>query len=187
MLFLRNLDKMTKELLSLKWQMEPLHKSHTRDRFDCGIEPLNIFIKTQARKQQEKFVGRTFVAVPMDTNEKTVLGFYTLSAGSIQFESLPMDLKIPRYPVPVARLGRLAVDLSMKGRGLGSYLLWHALSKCARIASEQMGLVAVVVDAKNNEAKTFYEKFGFVSLQEHTHTLCLSIESISSSGGKYLV
>lgn len=168
---------MKKQLPSAKWQIEPLTKSHIRDHFDCGIEPLNVFLKTQARKQQEKYVGRTFVATSVDDSKK-VLGFYTLSAGSIQFESLPLDLKIPKYPVPVARLGRLAVDLSMKGQGLGGYLLWHALAKSALVASEQMGLVAVVVDAKNDEAKIFYEKFGFVSLQGHTHTLCITIETI---------
>ncbi len=121
--------------------------------------------------------------VILPNEPKKVIGFYTLSAGSIQFENLPTDLqkKLARYPIPIAKLGRLAVDLSMTGKGLGSYLLWHALAKSAQIAIDQMGIVAVVVDAKNDEAKLFYEKYGFKSLQRHTHTLCITMETIRDS------
>ena len=102
-----------KNQASSQWQIESLGKSHNRSLFDCGIDLLNLFLKTQARQQQEKHIDRTFVATAMGDDSKKVLGFYTLSAGSVQFENLPIEMqsKLPKYPIPVARLGRLAVDL----------------------------------------------------------------------------
>ena len=89
------------------WVIEPLGRGHDRTSFHCDEPALNDFLRRLARQQQEKHVGRTFVAVP-GPGAETVIGFYTLSAGSIQFEHLPADIqqRLPRYPVPVARLGR---------------------------------------------------------------------------------
>jgi GNAT superfamily N-acetyltransferase len=161
------------------WVIEPLGRSHDRASFDCGEPALNDFLRALARQQQEKHVGRTFVAVPAP-GARTVLGFYTISAGSIRFENLPRDLqrRLPRYPVPVARLGRLAVDRSMHGKGLGAALLRDALLRVARVAATELGILGVVVDAKNAEAKKFYERYGFVPLADPPLTLVILTRTI---------
>jgi len=167
----------------IDWVIEPLGRDHERSSFDCGEPALSEFLKKLARQQQEKNVGRTFVAVLPGATR--VLGFYTLSAGSIAAQSMPVDLrrKIPKYPVPVARLGRLAVDLSAEGRGLGSALLRDALLRAARIASTEMGIVAVVVDAKNEAAKTFYERYGFIPFPDRPLGLFMLIATILAGIG----
>ncbi len=105
-------------------------------------------------------MAKYFVAVDK-TNDK-VAGFYTLSAGGILLDDLPSDLAkgLPRYPLPVARMGRLAVDLSYRGRGLGAALLLHALAKAAQA---DVKVFALVVDAKDDTAKSFYIRYGFRS------------------------
>jgi ribosomal protein S18 acetylase RimI-like enzyme len=166
-----------------EWVIEPLGRDHERGSFDCGEPALNEFLKKLARQQQEKNVGRTFVAVL--PGSKRVLGFYTLSAGSIAAQSMPANLrrKIPKYPVPVARLGRLAVDLSVEGKGLGSALLRDALLRAARIATAEMGIVAVVVDAKNEAAKKFYERYGFIPFPDSSLSLFMLTATIQAGMG----
>jgi GNAT superfamily N-acetyltransferase len=167
------------------WVIAPLGRSHDRASFDCGEPALNEFLRTLARQQQDKHVGRTFVAVAKPGAGK-VLGFYTISAGSIRFETLPADLqkRLPRYPVPVARLGRLAVDRSMHGKGLGAALLRDALLRVARVAASDLGILGVVVDAKNAEAGKFYERFGFVPLADHPLTLIMLTRTILAAAPK---
>jgi ribosomal protein S18 acetylase RimI-like enzyme len=166
-----------------EWVIEPLARDHERSAFDSGEPALNEFLKKLARQQQEKFVGRTFIAVL--AGSKRVLGFYTLSAGSIAAQNMPTNLrrKLPKYPVPVARLGRLAVDISVEGRGLGSALLRDALLRAARIATTEMGIVAVVVDAKNDAAKTFYEKYGFIPFADSPLSLFMLTATILAGIG----
>jgi GNAT superfamily N-acetyltransferase len=161
------------------WFIEPLSRGHDRTSFDCGEPALNDFLRTLARQQQEKHVGKTFVATP-EPGAKKILGFYTISAGSIRFEHLPdrVQERLPRYPVPVARLGRLAVDHSMHGRGLGAFLLRDALLRAARVASTELGILRVVVDAKSDQARQFYERYGFVPLTDHPLTLMILTKTI---------
>jgi GNAT superfamily N-acetyltransferase len=120
------------------------------------------------------------VAVSTD-NPKKIVGYYTLSAGHVQCEQLPPALKskIPQYPVPIARIGRLAVDQEYKGQGIGAFLLHDACSNALRVA-EKMGVFAVVVDAKNEEAKAFYSHYGFSPLENSALTLILPIKTIQS-------
>jgi GNAT superfamily N-acetyltransferase len=162
-----------------EWIIEALRRDHERSRFRCGELALDTFLQRLARQQQVKHVGKTFVAVSFP-GSKTVLGFYTLSAGSVQFRELPpgVQKRIPRYPVPVARLGRLAVDLSMRGKGLGAALLQDALLRVARVASTEMGILAVVVDAKSEEARRFYEHYGFVPLEDQRSKLAILTATI---------
>jgi GNAT superfamily N-acetyltransferase len=161
------------------WVIEPLARGHDRATFDCGEVALNDFLRTLARQQQDKHLGKTFVAVP-EPGDAKVLGFYTVSAGNIQFEHLPPELqrRLPRYPVPIARLGRLAVDRSIRGKGLGAALLRDALLRVARVASAELGILGVVVDAKNAEARKFYERYGFASLPDHPLTLVILTKTI---------
>nr|WP_328983780.1 GNAT family N-acetyltransferase [Thiorhodovibrio winogradskyi] len=109
-------------------------------------------------------IARVFVATPPDETIRPA-GFFALSAGSIRAETLPPEIarKLPRYPVPVALLGRLAVDLNFQGRGLGSILLSDACRKVAR-ASQVLSVAAIVVDAKDASAAAFYRHFGFLPL-----------------------
>lgn len=140
--------------------IEALARSHDRSRFDCGSEALDRYIRQQASQDARRKVARVFVAVP--EGGTAVAGFYTLSAGSLERSALPPKEAghLPRYPVPVALIGRLAVDGRWSGQGLGSALLADAFRRVIR-AGEALAVHAVVVDAKNEQARTFYERFGY--------------------------
>jgi GNAT superfamily N-acetyltransferase len=157
------------EQAAQRWTIERLEKRHDRGSFDCGVAALNDFLKTAARQNQRDNVGRTFVATL--PTEVQVVGFYTLTVGSVARESLPVEAarKLPRYPVPVAHLGRLAVDLSMRGKRLGEALLLHALEQVLRI-SDVVGIYAIDAHAKDQPARDFYARYGFRPLlDDHLH------------------
>ena len=145
------------------FSIEALQGSHDRSRFDCGSKALDRYIRRQASQDTRRNVTRVFVAIPEESNK--VAGFYTLSAGSIERDALPekQAKRLPRYPVPVALLGCLAVDRRWSGQGLGSALLADALRRVVR-ASAAFAVYAVVVDAKDEQAQAFYEHFGFIGL-----------------------
>ena len=146
-----------------------------RDEFDCGIEPLNNFLKMSAGQEGKKSVSVTYV---MCIGER-VIGYYTLSANSIDLSDLPAEKsrKLPKYPkVPVTLLGRLAIDFKYQGKGYGALLLAHALRKAAT-ASTEVASYAVIVDAKDISAEEFYRSFGFISYEE-TRKLFLPMETI---------
>lgn len=157
---------------------------HDRSSFDCGVIELNNFLKLHANQNQSKNLSKTYVAVlPHKTKSlKPILGYYTLSSGQVNCEQLPENIKIklPKHPVPVARIGRLAVDKDYKKQGIGSFLLHDAFSSILGIA-KKIGTFAVVVDAKNDKAKAFYKKYGFLGLQESALTLFLPIKTIQSA------
>ena len=131
-----------------------------RKGFDCGKETLDVFLRTGARQNASKDVSRTYVAVPDGSAD--VAGYYTLSSGSVAFAAVPADLarRLPRYPLPTAHLGRLAVDRRFQGQGLGGILLADALKRVAALA-DQIGIHAVTVHAMDDQAKSFYEACGF--------------------------
>ena len=126
---------------------------------------------------EKRRLGKTFVAVL--PGEKRVIGYYTLAAGAVAFEHLPTDIarKLPRHPVPVVLLARLAVDQSRQGQRLGEGLLLDALQRVLDLSSE-LGIHAVEVDASDDAAVAFYRKYGFVSLQDDIHHLYLPIATI---------
>ena len=159
--------------------VEPLGRRHDRAAFRCGAEALDRYLKQQARQDADKRVAAPFVAVrPPDTR---VLGYYTLSASVVTFTDLPDDLsrKLPRYPqLPVTLLGRLAVDESTKGQGLGEHLLLDALHRSLAHA-EQIAAMAVVVDAKDESAASFYRHFGFLTLQAQPSRLFLPMRLVA--------
>lgn len=139
-------------------RIELLAVGHRRDDFDCGEPGLNDFLRRYARQQAERDFSRTYVAVGGDGAQ--IFGFHSISTGAIDFRNWPPGLRLPRYPVPVARIGRLAVDVRAQGAGVGAILLDHALRLSAAMA-EQIGLHAVVVDAKHPKAAAFYAHYGF--------------------------
>jgi ribosomal protein S18 acetylase RimI-like enzyme len=155
-----------------------LDKSFDRDSFDCGSAELNNFLKTKARQNQSVGFNKTFVAVASDDRTNRVLGYYSLSMGEIDLSSLPPEIvkKLPKHPVPIARMGRLAVDASARGQGLGKLLMVDAMKR-VQTASELIGVYALLVDAKDDLAKTFYIKYGFISLTSDPMTLFLPLVS----------
>ena len=110
----------------------------------------------------------------------TVTGFVTVSAGQIATTSLPSQLKLPRYPAPILRIGRLAVDARHQGEGIGRYLLAFAL-RLAVAFSQRVGLYAVVVDAKHDKAKAFYMKLGFIACVDNPLCLYLPIATLEQA------
>ncbi len=148
----------------IDWRIEPLAASHNRKDFDCGEPPLNDYLRQYARQHAASNVSRTFVAVS-NTDPARILGYYTLSMGSLTKANLPVALqkKLPDFPIPIARLGRLAVDVTAQGKGMGEDLLMHALHRCIAL-SDEIGMLAVVVDAKHEKAKQFYLRYGFEEL-----------------------
>lgn len=165
-------------------KVEPLERSHHRNDFDCGVEELNNFLKRYSFQNQKSHISKTFVAInekDANQNKSCVLGFYTLSTGQINFDALPSGIKHPRYPVSIARLARLAVDLKLQGQGVGGFLLHDALQKIKTV-SQTVGIFAIVVDAKDAEAKLFYQRYGFVPLQDSDLTLCLPTKVLDQLG-----
>ncbi len=154
-------------------------KSIDRNAFDCGVTELNDYFKKFARQNDEKGLAKTFVLVS-ENAPRMPLGYYTLSSAQIQIEEIPDHLKkrLPKYPVPVVRIGRLAVDLRAKGKGFGKILLLNAFENILKI-SGSLGVYAVLVDAKDEGAKDFYSKFGFVSLKSLPMSMIIPLVTVA--------
>jgi ribosomal protein S18 acetylase RimI-like enzyme len=136
-------------------------KRHNRSGFDCGVEALNRYLKTQAGQHRIKGIATTFVLVDSE-RPSLILGYYSLSAASLAFDRLTeTDRKgLPAYPVPAVRIGRLATSVSARRQGLGELLLQNALKRILR-ARNTIGVHAVIVEAKDLAAEEFYRKYGF--------------------------
>ena len=157
-----------------------LEKAHDRKSFDCGNEGLNRYLREQARQDAEKRAAVPFVLT--QPGEPKVLGFYTLSSSIIPAQELPADLmkRLPRYgQLPVTLLGRLAVDRSAGGQGVGEFLLVDALRRSLE-AAEQIAAVAVIVDAKDERAESFYRHFDFQPFQQTPLRLFLPMAQIAN-------
>jgi predicted GNAT family N-acyltransferase len=167
-------------LVPVDWRVEPLQKSHAREAFSCGHIALDRYLQHYARQDAQSQVAAVFVAVrPPDS---TVLGFYSLSASSIDAVDLPPDLakKLPRYPhLPVTLLGRLAIDQPFKGQGLGQFLLLDALYRSMQAAAA-IAAMAVVVDAKDAVAAAFYERYGFMPLSASQDRMFLPMKTVAA-------
>ncbi len=157
--------------------IEPLGRQHDRAAFSCGVRELDHYFKRQAGQDIRRRTARVFVCTAESSN--VAVGFYALSALSLDLGSLPERLarKLPRHPVPAALIGRLAVDRSVRGLGIGRMLLTDAFKRTV-CAGEQIAVYAMVVDAKDRNARQFYEAFGFNSLRDQPMRLFLPLESI---------
>lgn len=155
---------------------EPLGPHHDRASFSCGEPSLDHYIRRQASQDARRRVARVFVASG-DPPER-IVGYYTLSAASFEKDNLPAELarRLPHYPVPAAVIGRLAVDLGSQGSGLGEVLLLDAIHRVVR-AGDAVGVYAVVVDALNDRASTFYERYGFVPFPSRPLRLYLPLQT----------
>jgi ribosomal protein S18 acetylase RimI-like enzyme len=157
--------------------IEPLNPTHDRTGFQCGIEALDRYLKKQAKQDIKRHISRVFVASKPD-NPKTAIGYYTLSTLSIELNQLPEKLarKLPKHPVPAALIGRLAVSNAAQGQGVGKMLLADAIKRTLAV-SDQIAIYAMVVDAINDNARGFYEQFGFTRLSDDSPRLFLPLKS----------
>ena len=161
-----------------KWTIARLDKSHDRTKFDCGQSLLNEWFKDRAGQFDRRDLSRTFVATR--ENELVALGFYSISSHRVVFDVLPdSDAKglPPHLDIPVVLIGRLAVDRSVQGQGLGVLLLVDALRRTADISTE-LGIRAVEVDAIDDSARNFYLKFGFRPLLDDSRHLFMPMHEI---------
>lgn len=136
-----------------------LGSAHARDGFSCGVPALDHYLSHQATQDMRRRVSACYVATEISSGK--IAGYYTLAAGSVPLTDLPEALsrKLPRYPsVPVARVGRLAVDQAFHGKKLGGALLADAADRAAR---SEVAIFALIVDAKDGTAAAFYRHHGF--------------------------
>jgi GNAT superfamily N-acetyltransferase len=165
----------------LSWREEPIARHHDRKSFDCGSAPLNEYLKRYARQNHESGGAKTFVAVS-PAAPTSVLGFYSISPGAMAFPRVPENLtkRLGRYDVPVFRLGRLAIDRSVQRRGLGGDLLLAAGERALAVAAE-VGGVALAIDAKDERAASWYERFGALALLDDPLKLILPLAVIEEA------
>ncbi len=161
--------------------VEPLGPHHDRTSFSCGEPALDAYLTRQASQDIRRRIAQVFVWVGDTPNR--IQGYYTLSATAFEKAELPPALakRLPHYPVPAAVLGRLAIDQSCQGRGLGEMLLMDAIRRTLR-ASAAMAVYALIVDAKNERARTFYERYGFRSFATIPRRLFLPLETFEKLG-----
>ncbi|ATG90158.1 GNAT family N-acetyltransferase [Methylomonas koyamae] len=161
----------------MKLKIESLNASHQRKTFDCGDSDLNIYLQQYARQNVKHRINKVFVATDINSPQ-TILGYYTLSAGSVRTNELPPEhqRRLPNYPVPIALLGRLAVDKNYQGQRLGTILLADAIQRVEK-ASEVMAVYAIVVDALNPSAAAFYRQFGFITFPGQSLKLFLPLNA----------
>ena len=165
----------------MDWREERIGRHHDRKGFDCGARELNEYLDRYARQNHESGGAKTFVAVSAVAPPR-VLGFYSISPGAIAFARVPATLtkKLGRYDVPVFRLGRLAVDRSVQGQGLGGDLLLAAGERALAVAAA-VGGVALAIDAKDERAKKWYARFGALALLDDPLKLILPLGVIAAA------
>ena len=154
------------------FRLAPLDTAHDRAAFCSDSEPLNRYLREQVTQDIRRRVAACFVAL---ADGQRIAGYYTLASASLLLTHLPASTgkKLPRYPtVPTVRMGRLAVDQSFKGQGLGGALLADALARAAR---PEIAAFAMMVDAKDETAAAFYQHHGFIALPDSPLTLFLPL------------
>jgi GNAT superfamily N-acetyltransferase len=162
--------------------LELLAKSHDREGFDCGSEPLNLFLKQTARQHADRGISRTYVLVEAEAAApKAILGFFSLNLCQIKSENLSATeaKRLPR-DVSGVRLGRLAVSQKHQRQGLGKILVVAAMGKFLEIFHTAGG-IGLFVDAKDANARRYYEQFGFVSLPSSELELFLPVKTIQAA------
>jgi ribosomal protein S18 acetylase RimI-like enzyme len=160
-----------------RWIFQPLAPTHERANFDCGKEQLNIYLKQYARQNHERGIAKTFVAAT-NADPAAIAGFYATCAASIAFAAFPpSEKRLPRYPIPVMRIAQLAVDIRFQGMGLGEELLMEALQR-AILVNDVTGIYAIVVDAIDDRACQFYERYEFQRLNDTPNSLFLPMKKV---------
>jgi len=154
-------------------ELDPKH--HDRVGFDCGVEPLNRYLRSLAAQHRSKGIATTFVLVD-STAAATILGYYTLSAASLAFERLTdADRRgLPEYPIPAVRIGRLATSSAHRGQRLGELLLQNAVKRILAVR-QTLGVRVVLVEAKDATVEAFYRRYGFRLCDEHSRQFYLPL------------
>jgi len=159
------------------FSVEPLDTArHDRSRFDSGSAALDRYLREQVTQDIRRRVATCFVAVEDDGR---IAGYYTLSTASVPLLDLPENTrrKLPRYnAIPAIRMGRLAVDTVFQGQGLGAALLINALR---RAAQSDIASAIFFVDAKDEQAATFYKKYGFATFTDTPLGLFLPLSTVA--------
>ncbi|NQT60127.1 MAG: GNAT family N-acetyltransferase [Bacteroidetes bacterium] len=145
--------------------IEDINSNFDRDSFSCGISDLDCYLKTLANMHHKTGLNKTKILTP---DNSIIIGFFSFAASFIKRESLPVSIinKYPNYPLPCFLLTRFAVDQKYQHMNVGGYLLKRALQH-AYLISQEMGSLAVIVDAKNQNAKGFYQHYGFRELDSN--------------------
>jgi len=159
------------------FKIEPLGKKHDRATFFCGKDSLDQYLKNQAGQAVGKNLTAVFVLTP---DGKTIAGYYTLSSYAVKLDEIPEDIakKLTRMQeIPATLLGRLARSVDFRGQGIGEALLVDALKKALQ-NSTHVASWAVIVDAKDEEAAGFYQRYGFISFPSRPNRLFLPMTSI---------
>jgi GNAT superfamily N-acetyltransferase len=163
------------------WHEEPIGRQHDREAFDCGEAALNEFLRRYARKSHELGGAKTFLAIDNSDN-KTILGFYSLSPASVTYARTPeiVTRGLARHEVPAFRLARLAVDRRVQGQDLGGQLLLAAGRRCL-LASAEVGGVTLLIDARNERAARWYAGFDAVPLLDAPLSMLLPLKTIETA------
>ena len=164
--------------MTLVWREEALARSHDRKAFDCGEPALNDYLARYARKNHEAGGAKTFVAVSSEYPNR-VLGYYSVCPASVDYERTPEIIRrgLGHYEVPVFRMGRLAVDRTLRGQGLGGQLLMACGRRCLAV-SIQVGGVGLLIDAKNERGARWYTSYGALTIPDAPLTLLLPFSTI---------
>jgi ribosomal protein S18 acetylase RimI-like enzyme len=156
---------------------ELLGKRHDRTAFTCGVLELDEYLRQRASQDMRRRVAAVFVMVPEDDPSR-IAGYYTLSSASIVVDDLPEDIvkRLPRYPaVPAVLIGRLARDVRFSG--VGKLLLLDALSRSFQ-HSDEVAAAVVLVDAKNEQAREFYARYGFAQVEQTPNRMFLPMKTV---------
>jgi len=158
-------------------EISRLGEDHVRENFDSGVPPLDEFLRRFARQNDQKGLSRTYVATR--AGELNVLGYVTIRVGHVACADLPEEerKRLPRYPVPVLHVARVAVDKQARGAGLGEQLLMYAYRKALDVADE-VGVWGVEVIAKDDAVRSFYARYGFKPLVDDDLHLYLSLKTV---------
>jgi GNAT superfamily N-acetyltransferase len=151
---------------------------HNRGAFDCGVAVLNDYLKKQASEHLDRGVCTIFVLAD-DAVPSRILGFYTLSNSQLVRGDLDARAaqRLPHHPIPTITLGRMGLDQEHQGKGFGAILLADAIRRCS-LVSQEVGVYAIIVDAKDANAKAFYAHYGFTELPQHPMRLILLIDTV---------
>ncbi len=160
--------------------IEKLQRSHTVEGFTCGEPELDRFLIRHAFQAQQMHSSQTYVAL----SDKTVIGFYTIVVGEVRHVDAPDRVVkgMPRYPIPLLVLARLAVHSQWQGRGIGAGMLLDALGRVLQVA-DIVGIRAMAVHAKDDSAAGFYRHFGFMSSPTDSRHLFILVKDIQAAAG----
>ena len=166
---------------NIKFSIEPLANNHNRENFSCGNEQLDRYFKLTASQDRKRNLAVPYVVI--DRENSQIIGYYTLSMTSIDLGELPNSIakKLPKYPlIGVTLIGRLAIDENYQGMGWGKLLVMDALYKSFE-ASKQVASFAVVVDAIDEQAVKFYQRFDFQTFPEQPLKLFRTMKNIAET------